>query len=175
MKSVFFFREFFFDEKGLGFFEITWISAWSSRPTKFRGQYRLIHQYLYYNSNLQARVITLREVASPTQFSSNSLYEQEATTKTAHGTDHGPVQLTSPSGKEPSPSSVPTPVSPKTVAGKRPYRRRTECTTRWTIPQFVTQELIPFKNEFMAFKKACKSRNDGTNELINEKSTHANR
>ena len=40
-----------------------------------------------------------------------------------------PVQLTSPSRKEPFPSSVPTPVSPKTVAGKHLYRRRTECTT----------------------------------------------
>ena len=75
------------------------------------------------NSN---SVIIPQEVALPAQFSANSSNEQEAATKTAHGADPIPVQLTSPSGKEPSPSSVPTPVSPKTVAGKRPYRKRTE-------------------------------------------------
>ena len=81
------------------------------------------------NSDPQAHVIIPREVALPAQFSTNSSNEQEAATKTAHGTDPIPVQLTSPSRKEPSPSSVPTPVSPKTVAGKHLYRRRTECTT----------------------------------------------
>ena len=130
------------------------------------------------NSDPQARVITPQDVALPVQFSTNSSNEQEAATKTAHGTDPIPVQLTSPSGKEPSPSSVPTSVSSKTVAGKRPYRKSdksNECTTRWTIPQFVTQEFIPFRNEFETFKNICKSRHNRIIELINEKSANANR
>ena len=135
------------------------------------------------NSDLQPHVIIPQEIASPAQFPSNSLNEQEAPTKPARDTAPVPVQLTSPNGEEPSSSSVPTPVSmkqasPKTVAGKRPYRRNdksNECTTRWTIPQFVTQEFIPFKNEFIAFKNACKSRNDRIIELMNEKSANVNR
>ena len=130
------------------------------------------------NSDPQAHVIIPREVALPAQFSTNSSNEQEAATKTAHGTDPIPVQLTSPSRKEPSPSSVPTPVSLKTVAGKRPYRKSdksSKCTTRWTIPQFVSQEFIPFRNEFETFKNICKSRHNRIIELINEKSANANR
>ena len=127
------------------------------------------------NSDPQVHVIIPREV---TQFSTNSSNEQEVAIKTVHGTDPDPVQLTSPSRKEPSPSSVPTLVSPKTVTGKRPYRKSdksSECTTRWTIPQFVTQEFIPFRNEFETFKNICRSRHDRIVELINEKAANSNR
>ena len=131
------------------------------------------------NPDLQRDVNIPQEIALPAQFTSNSLHKQEMSIKAVRDTTPVPVQFTSPSEKEPSSSSAPTSVymkqaSPKSIERKRPYRRN-ECTTRWTIPQFVSQEFLPFKAEFTAFKNACKSRNDRIIELINQKSENANR